>query len=421
MFKLKPMKNMRFLTTFLALCLALLNLVQAQKAPKNGVWRGTFKVANGQEAPFNFELQGKTAYLLNGAERFELKGITQKQDSLFIPVDIYDAVLAAKIINPNTLAGTFKKFNTSKPDKGIEFSAEYGKKYRFFENPEAASVSLHGNWDVTIGEGGNKIVGVFEQFGNKLTGTFLTTTGDYRYFEGTVQGNEFYLSAFSGSSPSLIKGKVSGDNLLAEMINVRGAQAVKGTRNDKATLPDAYTLTSIKEGTTFDFTFPDAFTGKPVSLKDAKYKGKAVIVTILGSWCPNCLDEATFLAPWYKANRKRGVEIIGLAFERKNDPEFAKTRLEILKKRFGIEYDILFAGLADKDYASKALPALSAVLSFPTTILIDKEGKVSKIHTGYTGPATGKYYEEFVKEFNRDIDEVLATETSHTTTKQAEK
>lgn len=176
-------------------------------------------------------------------------------------------------------------------------------------------------------------------------------------------------------------------------------------------LPDAYHLTTLKEGaSTLHFSFPDAFTGKTVSLKDPKYQGKAVIVTVLGSWCPNCVDEAQFLAPWYKANRARGVEIIGLSFERKNDPAFAKTRLEALKNRFGIEYDLLFAGVADKKYASSVLPELSEVLSFPTTIYIDRTGKVTKIHTGYTGPATGAYYEEFVKEFNDDVNQLLATE-----------
>ena len=88
-------------------------------------------------------------------------------------------------------------------------------------------------------------------------------------------------------------------------------------------------------------------------------------------------------------------------------PFFAKSRIEALKKRFDIDYDLLFAGLADKKYASSVLPALSEVFSFPTTIFIDKTGKVSKIHTGYSGPATGKFYEEFVKEFNRDVDGLL--------------
>lgn len=379
---------------------------RSQIKPKDGFWRGTFAVANGHEAPFNFELKGQTAWLLNGSERFELKGVTQKGDSLFIPVDIYDALLSAKIESNQTLSGVFKRLNTKIVDPGIPFRAEVGKRYRFVEKPAAAAVSLKGKWDVTIGNG-NKIVGVFEQTGSKVTGTFLTTTGDFRYYEGTVQGNEFALSAFSGSSPSLIKGTVNGNELTAQLINARNAQPVRGTRNAQAALPDAYTLTKSKEGVPFKFTFPDAFTGKPVSLNDPKYKGKVVIVTILGSWCPNCIDETAFLAPWYQTNRQRGVEIIGLAFERKDDPAFAKTRLETLKNRFGVEYDILFAGLADKKKASEALPALSEVLSFPTTIYINRQGEVAKIHTGYSGPATGAYYEEFVKEFNADVDELL--------------
>ncbi|MES2520156.1 MAG: TlpA disulfide reductase family protein [Bacteroidota bacterium] len=390
---------------------------QAQTTPNQGFWRGTFTLANAQESPFNFELKGNTAYLLNGSERFELKGITQKNDSLFIPIEIYDAVLAAKIEGTNTLSGAFKRLGTNSIDAGIPFKAEHGKRYRFFENAPSASVSLQGKWDVTISNtnGGTKTVGVFQQLGSKLTGTFLSTTGDYRYFEGSVQGDEFFLSAFSGSNPSLIKGKISGDNLTGEFIGFRGKQTISGTRNAQAALPNAYELTKIKEGTTLDFSFPDAFTGKSVSLKDPKYQGKAVIVTILGSWCPNCLDEAAFLAPWYKANRNRGVEIIGLSFERKNDPTFAKTRIEALKNRFGIEYDLLFAGLADKKFASSVLPALSEVLSFPTTIFIDRTGKVSKIHTGYTGPATGKYYEDFVKEFNEDVNGLLKTTTNKKT------
>ncbi|MDO7793897.1 peroxiredoxin family protein, partial [Escherichia coli] len=90
---------------------------------------------------------------------------------------------------------------------------------------------------------------------------------------------------------------------------------LKGTKNDQIELPDAYSLTKVKDGKQFDFTFPDAFTGQNTSLSDAKYKGKVVIVTILGSWCPNCIDEASYMAPWYKANKNRGVEIIGLSFE----------------------------------------------------------------------------------------------------------
>ena len=396
------------------------SISQAQIKPEDGFWRGTFELAGNQEAPFNFELKGATAWLLNGTERFELKGVYQRGDSLILPIDVYDAVVMAKMEANKRLSGVFKRLNTSPVDVGIPFRAEFGKRYRFVEKPAAATVSLHGKWDVTMGNG-TKTVGVFSQSGSKVTGTFLSTTGDYRFFEGVVQGTEFELSAFSGSSPSLIKGKVVGNELSADFINVRGSQPIKGTRNEQAALPDAYTLTKVKEGTSFDFTFPDAFTGKPVSLNDPKYKGKVVIVTILGSWCPNCLDETSFLAPWYRANKQRGVEIIGLAFERTNDPAFAKTRLEALKSRFGVDYDLLFAGLADKKYASSALPALSEVLSFPTTIYVNRQGEVAKIHTGYSGPATGRYYETFVKEFNADVSQLLSEPSSKVFLKQSEK
>lgn len=378
----------------------------AQAQVKEGKWRGVFQLKDGIESPFNFEITKDALFLTNADERFELKNYILRNDSLIVPIDIYDAVLAAKIENSGKLSGRFLR-NTPN-DPGIAFTAEADKHFRFFENVPQATASLDGKWDFTIGS--NKTVGVFKQKGSKLSGTILSTTGDYRFFEGEVKGNEFFLSAFSGSNPSIIKGKVNGDELSADFIGIRGAQTIQGKRNAKAALPNAYGLTTLKSDIAFDFTFPDAFTGRQVSLQDEKYKGKAVIVTILGSWCPNCIDEAEFLSPWFKANKDRGVEIIGLAFERKNDPEFAKSRLEVLKKRFGIDYDILFAGIADKKYASEVLPALSEVLSFPTTVYIDRTGKVRKIHTGYSGPATGRYFEEFVKEFNKDVDELLAAE-----------
>lgn len=66
---------------------------QAQTKPKDGFWRGVFTMAGGQQAPFNFELKSKTAYLINGTERFELPGVYQRADSLFIPASITKSLL----------------------------------------------------------------------------------------------------------------------------------------------------------------------------------------------------------------------------------------------------------------------------------------------------------------------------------------
>ena len=381
---------------------------------KVGIWRGAF-ILTDLEIPFVFEVKGQspdslTVDLINGAERFPLKNITYNNDSVTIPIDLYDAVLTGKLTE-NSIDGKFIKLTTAKPDPGISFKAEFGNSNRFPQSTEAANNSLAGSWDILFA-GSDKpeaTVGNFEETGGSVTGSILTNTGDYRYLEGVVQGKNFQLSAFSGNSPYLVKGEFTTDSTFTgEFITTRRSTTIEGKRNPKAALADPYSFSKLKDGyTSVEFTFPD-LNGKPVSLADPKYQGKVVIVSILGSWCPNCLDETAYLAPWYKANKDRGVEIIGLAFERKNDFDFAKRTLTRLKDRFGIEYELLFAGLSGTESASKALPALSGISAFPSTIFIDKKGKVRKIHTGFSGPATGKFYEEFKIEFNQLIDSLLA-------------
>jgi hypothetical protein len=54
------------------------------------------------------------------------------------------------------------------------------------------------------------------------------------------------------------------------------------------------------------------------------------------------------------------------------------------------------------------LPEVENFSGYPTTLFIDKKGNVRKIHTGFTGPATGLFYEDFKKEFNVLIDSLLA-------------
>src|SRR5690606_31161626 len=101
--------------------------------------------------------------------------------------------------------------------------------------------------------------------------------------------------------------------------------------------------------------FPDA-NGNMVSLDDDKYKHKVVILQIMGTWCPNCMDETKFLSPWYNANKERGVEVIGLAFERKDDFSYASARVKKMVGKMDVKYDILIAGTDDKENAAKSLP-----------------------------------------------------------------
>jgi len=378
-----------------------------------GNWRGVF-VLPGNEIPFSFEVKEKSpgslsVFLINGSDRFELPVVTLQNDSVTIPVDLYSAVFKAKI-EGNTISGRFIKLGSEKPDTGLIFKAEAGDLPRFSPKGENPSVSLDGSWDMLFGEGadGKNYVGSFSQNEMMVTGSVLTPSGDFRFLEGVVRGKTFELSAFGGSTPYLLKGEFSTDTTFTgEFITPRSKTPFSGSRNSKAALPDSYTVTRMKQGfTTLGFSFPN-LEGQPVSLTDEKYKGKVVIVTILGSWCPNCLDENAFLAEWYKKNQERGVGIIGLGFERKADFESGKKSLGALKTRLDIPYEILFAGKSGTDNVSVALPELEGFAAFPTTIFIDKMGKVRKIHSGFNGPATGKFHEEFKAEFNALMDELL--------------
>ena len=119
------------------------------------------------------------------------------------------------------------------------------------------------------------------------------------------------------------------------------------------------------------------------------------------------MDETQFLAPWYDKNRDRGIEVIGLAYERKADFGYASERVKTMAEKMGVNYDVLIAGTSEKGSASKSLPMLNDVMAFPTTIYIGKDGKVKKIHTGFTGPGTGEYYERFITDFNETVNGLL--------------
>ncbi|TWI97563.1 peroxiredoxin [Mucilaginibacter frigoritolerans] len=381
----------------------------AQTKVPEGKWRAVFHLTNGTDVPFNFEVDGKTAatrkiYLLNGDERFETSALTQKGDSLFVPFDQFDNELAFAI-GYNKLTGTFRKKDHS--GRTIPVDAVFGQSFRFDDSGEKPSADISGTYDIDFKSNSGKeekAVGLFKQKGNKLYATFMRITGDSRYLEGIVKGNQFFLSSFIGGGPAYYSGTFDASG---QLTGTSGGSQFTGVKNAGAALPDPYKLTYLKDGyTSFDFSLPDV-NGNKVSLKDDKYKGKVVIVTITGTWCPNCIDEAAFLAPWYKKNKNRGVAAIGVHFERKADTEYVKNAIENFKKRYGIEYDEVFGGLADKKAVAESFPSLNAFLSFPTIIFIDKKGNVAKIYTGFTGPATGVYYQQFIKEFNEEVDSLL--------------
>lgn len=378
---------------------------------KKGIWRFVLKTQE-QELPFQMEIQEKDdkfiGFLINGEEKIKLEEIIIKEDSIKIPLHIFDTGLEGKI-EGNKITGNWVKYSIE--DYVVPFEAEFDRQYRFEEKDEPAEEDFSGKWEVEFTKPDGKTyeaLGIFEQKDKKIKGTFITKTGDYRYLDGVVDGKTMKLSTFDGEHAFLFTASPEDKTLKGNFWSGKGGYYTwKAERNEEFELPDANELTFLKEGyDKLEFSFPN-LDNKTVSLDDDKFKDKVVIVQIFGSWCPNCMDETAFLSPYYNKHKDKGLEIIGLAYEMQPEFEHFKKRMEKLTKRYDIQYDFLFAGTNDKANASKTLPMLNHIMSYPTTIFIDRKGKVRKIHTGFAGPGTGKYYETFVDEFTLLVNQLL--------------
>ena len=173
-------------------------------------------------------------------------------------------------------------------------------------------------------------------------------------------------------------------------------------------LPSSWEMNKVTTpDQTVAFSFED-IEGKTVQLTDERFKNKPVLINLFGTWCPNCNDEAPVLAKFYDQYKPQGIEMVGLAFEFTEDPIRDRVQLSAFKKRHKINYPLLLAGGNDKTEATKILGFLDEVKSYPTTLFLDKNHKVVKINTGFSGPGTGDHYIELVNELESEIQNLLA-------------
>lgn len=380
---------------------------------KSGLWRGIIEL-QGQQLPFNFEVikdsSGYKVNLINASEKILLDEISVAGDSIDMVLHIFDAGLRAKV-SENSLEGFYYK-NYDKSYK-FPFHATFGDDFTFEKVTDQSTSDFSGKYAVQfITDKKDTIVsvGIFSQKGNYAEGTFLTPMGDYRFLEGNVVNEKLYLSTFDGNHAFLfIAEKKEDGTLTGDYWSGKSAHETwTAVKNENAVMPNAESLTYLKEGfEKIDFSFPD-LNKNLISPAHEKFKNKVLILQIFGTWCPNCMDETKFLAQWYKENKDRGVEILGLAYERKNDFDYASSRVRKMKEKLNVEYEFVIAGTDDKKKASETLPMLNKVIAFPTTIFIGKDGKVKHIRTGFEGPGTGIYYEQFKERFNQLVGELLA-------------
>lgn len=389
----------------------------SEHAFENGIWRATLKTQSGAEIPFNFEVidsaDRKVLYILNASERLKVSDITQREDSVLIQMPFESEIRAS--FKGKRLSGHWIKHLADSSAK-MEFNANPDQAWRFFKAKASPEININGRWSALFTSEASSdstiAIGEFSQTEGIISGTFMTSTGDYRFLEGTISDKNLYLSSFDGGSAYLFTGKLLNDSTIADgkfYSGLSGLSSWIARKDEKAVLPDAYSLTALKSGYKhIDFSFEN-LEGKKVALSDPKYKNKVVLVQFFGSWCPNCMDETAFLVPYYDRNKDRGLEVVALAYERTTDVDRARKNVQRLRDRLKVNYEILLTGYTnDKEAVAKSLPMLKNFVAFPTLIIIDKKGIVRKIHTGFSGPGTGSHYEDFVRDFEATMNELLA-------------
>ena len=414
---------------YIIIALAILTLSSCSETPKGtnpipilveGDWLFEFQLNEKNTAPVNVIISkndsGYAIVFSNAAEKIKAKSVLINGKDITIQDPLFNTWFEGKIINATRIEGYWYKGDK---EYGVPFTALHGKVARF-KKPEIikeTSINITGKWEVDFSknkpEDAYKAIGQFQQVDDYVTGTFMTETGDYRFLEGNLYNNQLSLSCFDGTHLFLFKAELINDKLEGVFLSgLHWEEPWTASKNDTFELSDPNSLTYLREGfDQLDFSLPN-LNGDTLSLSDEKFQNKVVIVNIMGPWCPNCKDETAYLTELYNKNHDKGLEIVALSFDISDDFDAASKNVLKIKEHFGANYDFLIAGKANKISAAETLPMLNHVMSYPTSIFIDRNGAIQQIRTGFYGPGTGPYYERYIEQTNDFISKLLAEKTA---------
>lgn len=373
---------------------------------------------SGVALPFLFEFakgdSGVWSMIVhNGQEEIVVNDIVMHNDTILVRMPLFDSEFKGVRRGDSVITGYWHNYLKG-PEYRIPFTAQAGVHQRF-PGAGGSTTDVDGTWEVHF-DGGSpdayNAIGIFEQHeGGLLTGTFLTETSDYRYLEGVARNDSLFLSCFDGSHAFLFRAALQGDSLYGRFWSgTHWQEPWVAVRNADYHLRNADSLTFLREGYDMvDFRFPD-LDGNMISPSDERFKGRPLMIQVMGSWCPNCVDEARLLGDMYAEYHEHGLEVIAVAFEKHPDPEKALAGLRRFRDVLGVRYPIVYAGLASKEVASEKLPFLEHIMSYPTCVFVDRNGSVRRIRTGFYGPSTGQHYENYRRNLSVFIEQLLSEE-----------
>ena len=370
-------------------------------------------VVNNVEVPFRFEIAQHgdqvEGFFFEGSRKVASTSGRFENGTLTLEYDFLNTVLEATF-EGDQLHGIYR--NKRPNARSMEFRAK-----RFAPAAAAAShpPQVGGEWAMYRTAKDKSKLDVswrlhLRQSGSEVSGAILKTSGDSGTLVGRWQDGRLTMSHFAGERPLVFEAQLNPDGTLSITLDhefkYRAARSAELEAKGIPEPPDLSRFTSVKDpGEPFHFSGSD-LDGKMVSDADPRFRGRVVVLTIGGSWCPNCHDEAPFLIELYKAFHARGLEVVGLFFENDADLTLARPRILSFIKRYGVPFPILVPGTTDE--AAAKLPQLVNFGAFPTTIVLGRDGRVRSVHAGFPSTATGEEHARLTREERTLVERLLA-------------
>lgn len=345
----------------------------------DGLWHAAVKLPAGELVPFQVELAsgGSAGALVNGNERIRSNKGSFDGSRLRLEFWDWDGVLEARLDNGRWTGAFTRQRRKEKLTRPLE-----AQRAPILKPMRPPAIDASGDWILQV----DKAVwrATFRQKGAQIEGTLIPVTGDYGLLTGFVDGDTLRLSRFDGIRTELVEARLAG-GVMTGRIDAALAFTARRTAEASARPDDAAALTRMKNpAESFRFSFPD-LDGKPVS--EAAFRGKALIVSIMGSWCPNCHDEVELLKELWNRYHAQGLEIVSVAFEYTGDTARDVRQIRRFVARHGIPWTVLYAGSTEE--AESKLAQLENFRAYPTSLYVGRDGIVRATHAGFDGPSTG--------------------------------
>jgi peroxiredoxin len=372
----------------------------------DGRWSATVKF-EGAVVPFRIDFVGNglqvSGSLFNGNEKITSNSGQFQNGSLVVDFDAYASTIKATLKDGSLQGEYLRAAHDPLPFEATRYT------------PVNAGLShvpqISGKWELQAhthyGESAQFLI--VRQAGVQVNAAISRVDGDTGNIEGVYKDGKFVLGHFDGARPLVLEIVPAADGSLN--VTENGHEKLVALRPSaaraKGLAPPADPLqhTRVKNpAEPLRFSFPD-LNAHTVTNNDPRFRGKVVLVTMSGSWCPNCHDEAPLLESLYRKYHDRGLEIVAVSFE-EGDQLKNPTRLRAFIKQYGITYTVLLAG--EPTQLAEKFPQAVNLDAFPTTFFLDRKGCVQSVHAGFAGTVTGDLYKQLVDETTEKIEQLLA-------------